>query len=82
MQAEANRLKQETKKKEQQVNRFNLKTVKTRSNNLNNPVPTYQNQKKKIDNLNSDYIRYVSERDERKTTSISNTPQQAVKNQE
>ena len=46
------------------MNRFNLKTTKPRSTNMYNP-PNPKPQKK-IDNVNTEFIRYISEREEKK----------------
>lgn len=62
------------------MNRFNLKATKPRSTNANLPLPV-NNPKKKIDNVNSDFIRYISEREDKKG-SFMNPPQEFIKNEE
>lgn len=84
LEAEAARLKQETKKKEEVVNKFNLKTTKPRSNLYNPPAssnPPSSNNPKKKSEASSEFNRYISEREERKSTT-NNTPQQQPRQQE
>ena len=47
-----------------------MKTTKPRSSNTSQPVSVNPNLKKKIDNVNTDFIRYISEREERKQTTL------------
>lgn len=47
------RLREEAKKKGPIANKFNIKSTKPRSNNVNIPVPVNPNLKKKIDNVNT-----------------------------
>lgn len=83
LEAEAARLRQETKKKEEVVNKFNLKTTKPRSNLYNPPAsnPPSSNNPKKKSEASSEFNRYISEREERKSTT-NNTPQQQPRQQE
>ena len=68
LEAEAARLRQESKKKEEVVNKFNLKTTKPRSNLYNPP----SNPKKKSE-ASSEFNRYISDRADPKTN--NNPPQ-------
>lgn len=64
------------------MNKFNLKPTKPRSTNSNLPIPV--NPKKKIDNVNTDFIRYISDREEKKGSSNSglNSPPGDIKDEE
>lgn len=74
MQRETLKLRQQAKKKEENPNKFTLKTTKPRSNNVNQPVGVNPNLRKKIDNVNTEFIRYISERQERKSNNNNNMP--------
>ena len=68
------KLRQETKKKEENSNKFALKNTKPRSTNVNQPIAMNPNLRKKVDNVNTEFIRYISEREDRRSSSYTNTP--------
>ena len=68
------KMKQEAKEREK-GNKFQMKNTKPRSTNVNLPVSVNSNNmKKKIDNVNTDFIRYISEREEKRGTYNVNPP--------
>lgn len=76
------KLRQEAKKKEENSNKFTLKTTKPRSTNVNQPVGVNPNLRKKIDNVNTEFIRYISERQERKSNNNNNNMPVNIKDEE
>lgn len=77
---EALQAKQESRKKEEQSSKFNLKNPKPRSTNASLPLNANANLKKKVDNVNTDFIRYISERQEKKGS--THLPPGSLKQQE
>lgn len=51
-----------------------MKNTKPRSTNVNQPLSVNPNLRKKIDNVNTEFIRYISEREERRSSNYANTP--------
>lgn len=81
LEKEAAQLKLLTKKQEENQNKFNLKKGGPRriSNINNTPVMPQANNgliKKKIDNVNTEFIRYIEEREEKKNGKESMPPTQ------
>ena len=75
-------MKQEAKQR-QKGNKFQMKNTKPRSTNVNLPVNVNaNNMKKKIDNVNTDFIRYISEREEKRTSTYIGGPPGNIKDEE